>query len=146
MTETQEQDAPLQWQIDSGHIRKTESERGGVEYRVRRRPYTEPLLWLIRNNKIDADQFRAGRRFYTLWYFGGMSARPTLSRYGEVVGCVEAGAAEDLQRQYHFAREAIRGVKERRVAYEVCCEARGAGKNLAYLIAALDDLVTHFGY
>jgi hypothetical protein len=39
-------------------------------------------------------------------------------------------------------------VKEKRIAYQVCCEGRAAGRHgeMIYLKSALSDLVKHFGY
>jgi len=136
---------PLPWQIENGHIRKSESDGNkGVEYHARQRPYTETLVWLFRNDKITQSQFHSGRRFYVLWYYGGVSAKPAISRYGEMRGGAEAGASENLQREYHFAREAIRGTKPKEIAFNVCCLGQGSGKNLIHLKSALDDLTGHF--
>ena len=82
-------------------------------------------------------------------------ARATLCRYGEeraVRYAVNATPQDvetylEMQEAYHFARKAIHGVKEKKIALTVCCHGEKAGKRgeMDYLRRALDDLTRHFG-
>jgi hypothetical protein len=146
---------PTKERIAKGDLDIEETDRGGVNIRAKRQ-FNDPLYYYARNGHITDLQKRAGLRFYILWYHGAMRSRYVLCRYGEerAIRYAVNSTPQDvetyleMQEAYHFARKAIRGAKEKKIALEVCCEGRKAGMRgqMAWLRSALDDLVRHFGY
>ncbi len=128
------------------------SERGGLT--VRSRNLNDILMYYARNGFITYLQRRAGCKFQSLFFLSGMKSQYVTSKYSEVKGGSPL-AMEEVQEEYRLAREAIRGSKQKKVAFEVCCIGEKAGsrdesgmvtRNMEYLRYALDDLVKHFGY
>lgn len=124
-------------------------ERGGVEFRTKVRSVNDPLQWYSKNGFITLMQRRAGKKLYSLWYFGFEQGNCSTSRYGEMRG--EKYDRDALQQEYLDARNAIRAHNERHTAFRVCCMGEFAGRmgnqsGTEYLVSALDDLIRHFGF
>ena len=147
---------PTPERVAKGDIIIEESDRGGISIRSFRR-FDDPLTYYLRNGHITPTQSRAGRRFYTLWLHGSMRSRYVVCRFDPIkLTSMDMEGFVEAQEAYHLARKAIRGVKEKRIVFRVCCEEKPAGRvgygrigrqsGLLYLRSALDDLVSHFGY
>jgi hypothetical protein len=146
---------PTKERIAKGDLEIEDTERGGVHIRAKRQ-FNDPLHYYARNGHITEVQKRAGLRFYILWYHGAMRSRYVLCRYGTERTVRYAGNSIpqdvetylEMQEAYHFARKAIHGTREKKIALTVCCHGEKAGMRgqMAWLRNALDDLSRHFGF
>jgi hypothetical protein len=147
---------PTPERIAKGDIIIETSDRGGISIRATR-TFNDPLSWYSRNGHITSVQSRAGKRFYSLWFYGSVRSRHVVCRFDPIkLTPLDMEGFEEMQQAYHLARKAIRGVKEKRIAFRVCCEGEPAGRighgrigresGLLYLRSALTDLALHFGY
>lgn len=137
---------PTKERFKKNDIEIINSARGGIE--IRSKNFNDRLGWYRSNGFITPLQMSAGKKFYILWFFGGMKSKYAISKYNDMPnGNFETGQYEETQEQYILAKKAIRGVKEKKSAFNVCCIGDAAGRNsMNYLRSALDDLVKHFGY
>ena len=132
-----------------------EGERGGLQVQS----FAFPLDFYLRKQFISRAQWHAGVRYHRLWRQGCLSGYVQF-QYREGDGgernmqFVPPGA---FALEWRNAQLAIRGVPERRIAYQVCCEGRTLAlnpdftskrtaqrKGMPLLLIALDDLVRHF--
>lgn len=137
-----------------------ESPRGGVE----QRSFLFPLDFYLRMELIERRQWLAGDRLNELY------AEGTLPGYVQFKYRDGGGGGKQMNpdpsgvmtREYRAAMMAIRGVPERRIAYEVCCEGKSltllwrlnhfTSKRTAQRVGmprlrdALNDLADHFRY
>ncbi len=158
--------------LDKGDVELVQSERGGSQVRS----FSNPLDFYHAKRIITPQQFDAGNKLHQLWYYGAGSSGYVLMRYTHTKSNSDAEAAALVAHEYREAMKAIRGVPQKRVAYNVCCmgetiaqmhevkDERLRGKSLRdravkaisartaqrrcmeQLKAALDDLADHFGY
>lgn len=141
---------PTKQRFSKGDIEIVNSDRGGIS--IRTRNFSDPLIYYVRNGFIETIQFRAGRKYQGLWYLSGMRSNYAMMRYCDNIGMShEFSGIEEVQQLYRLAREAIRGIREKEICFNVCCMAEKAGRtgrkgNLFYLKAALDDLIKHFEF
>ncbi|MBP3958360.1 hypothetical protein J8F10_24185 [Gemmata sp. G18] len=143
MTRFEERIEPTKERLDKGDIEIIETDRGGREVRSRRTFW--PLNRYFGMKQITRDQKWSGERFSQLFAIGGERSRYSQWKYGVTPGEFDPDGVQKARDEFNAARAAIRGVKEQRIAFEVCCLGERAGRgNLVYLCAALDDLCTHF--
>ncbi len=132
-----------------------EGERGGMQIQS----FAFPLDFYLRKQFISRAQWRAGVRYHRLWKQGCLAGYVQF-QYREGDGgerktqFVPPGA---FALEWRNAQLAIRGVPERRIAYQVCCEGitlalnkdfpstrTAQRKGMPLLLAALEDLIAHF--
>ncbi len=138
---------PTPERVAKGDLEIEETERGGINIRAKRQ-FNEPSYLYARNGLITEKQKRAGIRFYTLWNHGAFRSRYVLSKYSERqdMPTEHADVQAEVQQEYHMARKAIRGTREKEIALRVCCHSEQAGKRgqMELLRNTLDDLARHF--
>ena len=108
-----------------------------------------PLELYVTRAWINQKQYDAGKTFHDVWWFGCMRSPYVQVKYQE---STESRWTEKMPlgayaEEYREAMLAIRGMKERRIAYKVCCEPEdfaGQGSNMIRLKNALDDLAKHW--
>lgn len=128
-------------------------DRGGIEIRS----YGEPLFHYAATGSITENQRQAGERLFVL-HHASWAARFKTMRFGHAPKATDLEVSKRLALDYLAAMDAVRGQREKRVAYSVCCYGEYirnlvAGKDLRHkqrtgmelLRAALDDLIKHFG-
>lgn len=124
-----------------GDLEEFDSDRGGKETRS----FADLLTFYERKGDISRRQRRAGHKLHQLWYHGCLASKYVLMRYGDPTGTGDSQASGLLYVEYRDAMKAVRGVPERRVAYNVCCAGDKAGRgNMETLRNALTDLALHF--
>jgi len=128
-------------------------DRGGVQIRS----YGDPLAFYALKGAITELQRDAGERLFTLHHHS-WAARFRTMRFGQQPRGTDLEVSARLAVDYLAAIDSVRGQREKRVAYSVCCygeyvrnlvsagserHRRRTGMDL--LRAALDDLAEHFG-
>jgi hypothetical protein len=128
-----------------GDVRQITTERGGLEFSVYAR---DVLSYYLKRDHITVPQLKAARRLHRLYREGCTSTGFVQFQYRE-----SSGGSRDLNpdppgasgRLFREAMDAVRGVKEKKLAFAVCCHDEFAGKgNIRHLQSALDDLVAFF--
>lgn len=130
---------PLPYQIEKGLIVALDGKRGGREHRSMSRPFD----FYARRQHISIEQYRAGDRFFKLWYYSILQARYATMRYGDDRGnfCLESHCI--APRDYMDASNYIRP-KSRGLVFDVCCMDGKAGKLMVEFRDGLDDLISFF--
>jgi hypothetical protein len=136
---------PAKQQLDNGYIHVIETDRGGTEFRAKRAK-NDILAFYFRNGHITPEQLRAGNRFRVLYQYGfELRERYVLMRFGTSSGEVDDATLLDLVTDYRNAKKAIRSLKGKAVAHDVCCLGYPAGhRRMYHLREALDELAAHF--
>ena len=112
------------------------------------RSFAYPFDFYHHREWIDDSQHQAGLQFAGYFAKGYGSSLHALMRYVSAAsGPFDPMMATVNRQKFFLARQAIRGERERRLAFAVCCwgEKAGQGDGMRRLKSALDDLVKYFG-
>jgi hypothetical protein len=134
-----------------------ESPRGGGEARS----FSFPLDYYLRKEMITRKQWLAGDQLFELYVEGTLPGHVQF-RYRESNGNARVTAFTPpgaFATKYRDAIMSIRGLKARKVTFDVCCEGitlvrskrfkskwDAKREGMSYLLEGLDDLIDHFRY
>ncbi|MCE9567470.1 MAG: hypothetical protein K8U57_36170 [Planctomycetes bacterium] len=129
-------------QLRGDTVTTTNPVRGGEETRT----FENMLVFYFLRERITANQYHAGQRFFALWRNSCLRTRFVTMRYGEQGGSFDADGVALMPREYLDACAAVRGEKELRAVRQVCIDSKKAGKRggMLYLKSGLDDLAIYF--
>jgi hypothetical protein len=134
--------ALMQKAYERGRVFKDEGTHGGIQYRT----FSDPLDYYWRKRLISALERRAGNKLASIHRRLPFHGRYVCMRYGEEKGAPDPHGAAQRGLEFGEAFRAIKGTRERKLAYYVCCEGTLIGRgNVVRLQNALTDLATYFG-
>ncbi|MDE2100266.1 MAG: hypothetical protein KGL39_23650, partial [Patescibacteria group bacterium] len=110
------------------------------------RSFAFPLTFYVRKGLLKPIDERVGNHYAALWRHGTMRNRFAQSKYDERFDTeLHIGFDEQAAILYKQATSAIRSIKHRKLALDVCCLGIVAGRgNIVILKQALKDLRIFF--